>query len=198
LKSLPTQYQKFGIEPGREASRIAGTSGIKMLGASIADIPAEMQFDCITLIDVIEHLPEPGDMIEQALALLTPQGHLIVSTGNPEAVIWKSKFKSKFWYSSFAEHISFTSKQWLEQKASETGYEIGLYQSFSYGDFGLFKTIIKSILQNSYRIFPLFNYVCGWLILKQNRNPFSHKNLFLPCAGIYEDHHLVCMERHKN
>jgi 2-polyprenyl-3-methyl-5-hydroxy-6-metoxy-1,4-benzoquinol methylase len=41
------------------------------------------QFDTITMIAVIEHLNNPSNLLTQLPALLTPNGHLVITTPSP-------------------------------------------------------------------------------------------------------------------
>lgn len=195
FRSLPNHIQKYGVEPSAEASRIASLAGIDIIAADLSEVPLEMRFDCITLIDVIEHVPEPGQIIDSALALLSPTGQLIISTGNPETPEWTDIFGSHFWYASFAEHISFPSQLWMSNYVTSLGFKISHREVFRYGVNGYPKNFVKWFLQESFLRCPKANYVLSWLLFRDCNNPFSQKNLFLPCAGVYEDHHLICISR---
>ena len=78
------------------------------------------------MIDVIEHVTNPGELLDQALPHLTPGGTLIISTGDAGNVLWRRVFRSRFWYSSFPEHITFPSLRyfhiWHEGKDLKAPY----------------------------------------------------------------------------
>jgi SAM-dependent methyltransferase len=193
LNSLPNSIRKFGVEPSRRASAVAREVGIDILADDVTGIPRDMRFDCITLIDVIEHVPEPGKLLDQLIALLAPGGRLVISTGDPECVAWREKCKNKFWYCSFAEHISFPSRKWITERGAEQGCSLDHAEQFRYGDFGAIRTFSKWAFQTIYRFCSPLSYLAGWLILRERLNPFARTNLFLPCAGLYRDHHIISL-----
>lgn len=52
------------------------------LVASLEDIPVEPRFDTIMLLDVLEHVVEPGPFLGSAATLLRPGGHILISVPN--------------------------------------------------------------------------------------------------------------------
>jgi SAM-dependent methyltransferase len=191
LRMLPNTILKFGVEPSRQASKIARESGIDILAEDVSAVPNDQRFDCITLIDVLEHMPDPDGLLRRLLSMLTPGGRLLISTGDPECAAWKDTFRNKFWYASFAEHISFPSAKWLSGTATELGCTVERVEQFRYGDFGALRTAIKWLFQTTYRFLPPASYLAGWAVLRERSNPFARINLFLPCAGVYRDHHII-------
>jgi SAM-dependent methyltransferase len=193
LNSLPSSIRKFGVEPSRQASAVARKMGINVLADDVTGISSHMLFDCITLIDVIEHVPDPGKLLDQLIARLAPGGRLVISTGDPECTAWREMYKSKFWYCSFAEHISFPSRKWLMERGAEQGCSLELSAQFRYGDFGTIRTFVKWMFQTVYKFFPPLSYLAGWALLRERLFPFARTNLFLPCAGLYRDHHIISL-----
>jgi len=120
LLSLPAAIGKSGIEPSVAAAGRAASRGIAIAAESLERLPAEARFDVITFIDVVEHLPEPGQLLRTAMSHLHPGGIIIVSTGDPQSAAWRF-FGSRFWYSSFPEHVSFPSGKFLERWQAENG-----------------------------------------------------------------------------
>ncbi len=193
LGMLPKTILKFGVEPSQQASAVAREAGINIIAGDIADVSSEMRFDCITLTDVIEHVPDPGRLIDRLLSLLTPGGRLVISTGDPECPAWRGKYRNKFWYCSFAEHISFPSLGWLTESADKNGCILEYAEQFRYGHYGTLRTAIKWAFQFTYWALPPLSYIAGWALLRERSNPFARINLFLPCAGVYRDHHIISL-----
>jgi len=76
-------YQVYGIELSRWAADFAKNElGITICGETLADLQPEQLFDCITMWDVIEHVPDPHKVIAQAAEHLRPGGILALSTHN--------------------------------------------------------------------------------------------------------------------
>jgi 2-polyprenyl-3-methyl-5-hydroxy-6-metoxy-1,4-benzoquinol methylase len=193
LRMLPDSVRKFGVEPSIQSALIARNAGVEILAGDVEGVSSDMRFDCITLIDVLEHVPEPRRLLETLLAMLNPGGRLVISTGDPECPAWRNKHKNKFWYCSFAEHISFPSLKWLESVATNSGFSLEHAEQFRYGDFGAARTFVKWMFQTTYRFFPPLSYLSGWVLMRERLNPFARVNLFLPCAGVYRDHHIVSL-----
>lgn len=74
------------IEPDPELARelatnvaqMSGPTIPKVLSGTIADLAAASTFDCILYVDVLEHVADDRDELEQAAARLRPGGHLVV------------------------------------------------------------------------------------------------------------------------
>lgn len=192
LNGLPAHITRFGIEPSQEAKTIAATQNIKVLGDTIASLKSTDQFDCITAIDVLEHIVEPNVFIKKLFQHLKPSGVLIISTGNPQASAWRNYLKASFWYSSFPEHLSFPSQKHYTALAEQLGADSVTFENFRYFDGRWPKKLAQAILQFSYSLSPtlhrgilklLFNRIMGL------RGGFE-RDFFLPCAGLFNDHHI--------
>jgi SAM-dependent methyltransferase len=194
LSSLPAPLVKFGIEPSTAAAAQATDRGVNIAGRSVEHLPPQALFDVITLIDVIEHLPNPAAMLELACEHLSADGIVIVSTGDPQCAAWRL-LKARFWYSSFPEHISFPSRRFFEQWQADNGAEpvsklTTRYQRLPYGQSALY-----AIIQAGYFVSPsLFNWagriagLFGWL---QPRRRFFSPGV----PGLFVDHQVVTIQR---
>ena len=78
-------FQACGLETSSFAAQKCQSEGLEVLNAQLAEHPfGSRQFDIITMIEVIEHVPAPKTLLQQAAALLGPGGILYVQTGNVE------------------------------------------------------------------------------------------------------------------
>lgn len=76
--------QVLGVEPGDAYRAAAAERGIEMK-ASVEDLLASRpeRFDLVTLMHVLEHLPQPRASLAQILdELLNPQGYILVEVPN--------------------------------------------------------------------------------------------------------------------
>ena len=111
LNRLPDKYEKYGIEINKISADIARNKTNATIWNGFDDIPAELEFDIIYSIDVIEHLSSPRNFVINALSHIKKGGYIVLMSGNSNNFFWKIS-GSKWWYSVFPEHISFISKTW--------------------------------------------------------------------------------------
>ncbi|MBI5815777.1 MAG: class I SAM-dependent methyltransferase [Nitrospinae bacterium] len=82
-------YQAAGIDLREQSVSAMATMGYEVYAASLGQIGQAESFDVMSMADVLEHTPFPGDELKHANRLLKPGGHLFVSTPNMECVVWK-------------------------------------------------------------------------------------------------------------
>jgi len=162
------EYKCVGLEP----SPVASNYGINEFGLNIkkelvGEInPFKKKFNIILLIDVIEHLRQPLEVLKNLYFWLADDGIIIVSTGNVKSV--NARTFRKFWgYFSSWEHISFFSKQSFYYLAKKTNYKILELKFFCYSDkkiknigfyFYNFYLIGKNILKYGIKILYPYKY----------------------------------------
>lgn len=116
-----------GVEPARLAALAAQAAGFKVFPGTLAEaaFPAE-SFQAVTLIEVIEHLREPGEVLREAWRILEPHGVLIVGTGN--AASWTVALMKGGWdyfqVSRHGGHISFFTPHSLGLLAARCGFRL--------------------------------------------------------------------------
>lgn len=84
LQEARPYYDVAGIELAAEAAEHGRRNGLNVV-TGVADAPTLArlgQFDVITLFDVIEHLPEPDEVLALAARHLRPGGILVITTGD--------------------------------------------------------------------------------------------------------------------
>jgi SAM-dependent methyltransferase len=132
LDYLGSEFERFGVEPSKEASREAEKRGIKIIADSIESLQiVEPRFGAITLIDVAEHLPAPLDSFRALSQLLLPGGKLFVFTGNTDALSWRLA-GIDYYYSAMPEHVVFMGPAWFRWVAPRINCEIALIRPMRY------------------------------------------------------------------
>ena len=125
LKALSNDYRKFGVEPSLKARTFAEKEGIEIIGSSIDDgITPGRTFEVISLLDVLEHLTSPQEVLNKLCGHLEPNGKIIILTGATDSFPWKL-FGRFYWYCSLMEHVSFFSRAWFEKASPIAGLTIG-------------------------------------------------------------------------
>ena len=130
LRSLPPEFERFGIEPSTAAKEEAERSNIRILASSAESAAIGERFEAIALMDVIEHLDAPAEVITKLASWLTPGGHLIVSTGNTDALPWRM-MRLHYWY-YIPQHIRFFNRKWFQWMAHRLGLKLIATHTFSH------------------------------------------------------------------
>jgi len=116
-----------GVEPARRAAEAAQAAGLKVVAGTLKEAaypPAS--FQAATLMEVIEHLSQPSDLLREVWRVLEPNGILVVGTGN--AASWTVQFMRGGWdyfqVSRHGGHISFFTPGSLTRLAGRCGFRI--------------------------------------------------------------------------
>ena len=195
LLTLPSDTTKYGVEPSVAACAAARDLGVSILASTLGDLSLGATFDVITMIDVIEHVADPRDLLDAAFTHLAPGGCLIIATGDAENVLWRRIFRSRFWYSSFPEHVTFPSLQYFNIWHAGKGSRAPTAFRLKYRRMPFWKTAIYFVSQMVYLASPaLMCLTCRgieWL----RRAPRPRRRFFSPGApGIFTDHQIVIIQ----
>lgn len=171
-----------GIEPGVAAACLAAANGVTVLGSTI-DAARGRTFDCVTAVDVLEHVARPVEMARVMAGLVNRGGRLIISTGDPEHRIWRL-LRSAFWYSSYQEHVTFASAGALSNALAECGLRLVQKRRTRHELRGAIDWLRKAASQISYAVHPALN-----MALCLSATPT------ISGAGLFRDHMLLVFER---
>lgn len=203
LESLGTLITKFGIEPSAKARQVAESKGIVVLGSTVDSIPAGSAYDCVMAVDVVEHLSDPTSFLEALYALLSQDGLLILSTGNPAARMWHGVFKGDFWYSSFAEHLTFPSPNFVLGWAKRHDLRVVGLHEFHYSHNSLVKRGAQALLQGSFRYLKPLHRLLHSTIFGGRRSAGKSGSGAgavvppLPCSGLFRDHYVIVLQKER-
>ena len=196
LSMLPDSFRKFGIEPSIKACEKALSRGVEIVGSSVfmmrKDLP---MFNCIFMLDVIEHMPNPLQVIERLAAQLKPNGILIISTGNTDSFFWRIARLDYYYY--YIEHLTFYNPKWFRWAAKRISMEVISSRRFSRIQSTLFQRIKELALLPAYR---LTKYTCkmpGIPMLVDNIYPFNKiaKLSVSPCGSSWSDHLMIVLRK---
>lgn len=75
--------EPYGVDVSTRAAEIAASRGVMVSGSDLADAPAEFEdFAVVTVIDVIEHVAQPVELLENVSTRLAADGLVWVETPN--------------------------------------------------------------------------------------------------------------------
>jgi cyclopropane fatty-acyl-phospholipid synthase-like methyltransferase len=132
VQRAATRYRATGIDPSSAAVEWAR----RMLGAavevgSIYDRREDFldRFDVVTMFDVIEHLPDPGEALARCREYLSERGRLFLTTpdtGSPAA-----RVLGKHWYYiDLMEHVTLFNKANLARLLDARGLRVVARRTF--------------------------------------------------------------------
>ncbi|OQW67620.1 MAG: hypothetical protein BVN29_01755 [Nitrospira sp. ST-bin5] len=128
LRSAVTHgFDAEGVEPAAQAAEFAKSAGLKVFHGYLEEARfSASSFDAVTLMEVIEHLPDPSALLREVWRILKPNGVLVVGTGNGAS--WTVRLVGARWgYFQVAEHgghISFFNPGSLAMLAQRCGFDV--------------------------------------------------------------------------
>lgn len=162
LSHMGSNWKKYGIDRSEEACEVAREKGIRVLPT--LDVAYKKDwFDVITMFAVIEHLPNPKEVVGQLVKMLKPNGLFAVMTGDVESP--KAKAKGNKWHMYCPPlHLYFFSAKAVDLLMSS----FGLVKVKSlYTDGGMMKIPFVDVAYPILKGLPLFDhYYSYWR--KQN------------------------------
>ena len=191
LEMLPDHIKKFAIEPSPNSRMLLESKNIEVISDDISNIDNNQKYDVITIIDVIEHMVNPKELLLKASNLLNDGGFIIISSGNPQEKVWVSRLKNRFWYCFCQEHITFPSRKILNEIANSAGLREEEYETFQYIKISILRKIVGTAIQEIYRYCrPIA--VVTMAFIQIGRHGFRWDDyIHLMGAGRFSDHHMI-------
>jgi 2-polyprenyl-3-methyl-5-hydroxy-6-metoxy-1,4-benzoquinol methylase len=120
-------FRAEGVEPAPKAAATAQAAGLNVRQGLLQEAGyADGQFDAITLFEVIEHLQQPLELLQECRRILRPGGILLIGTGN--AASWSMAAMGARWeYLHIAKHgghVSFFSPESIALLGQRTGFSV--------------------------------------------------------------------------
>lgn len=130
LNAARTYFEVEGVEPSQWARDFA----LKQLNLTIrwatleeAKFPAA-SFDVVTMLDVIEHLPDPLQTLSQVARILKPQGFVYIVT--PDISGLAAKILRGYWWGLRPSHLYYFTPESLGKMLHRDGLEVAARKSF--------------------------------------------------------------------
>jgi len=127
-------WSVLGIEPSKQAAEHAKSLGIKVIEEFMDCSLANKldKFDVIHMSEVLEHVPDPTEMIKITHDLLKPGGLLCVSAPNdynPFQKVLREICRYKPWWVAPPYHINYFDFESLEKLVKKNGFKIILKEA---------------------------------------------------------------------
>lgn len=130
LESAKKYFDVYGLELSNFSANYARNElGHKVFAGNLpqANYPADF-FDCITMIDVIEHVYNPAEYLKEIWRILRKEGVLIISTGDASSI--NSRIKRINWeLLSPPWHLSYFTRRCLIKQLIRTGFTIVKFET---------------------------------------------------------------------
>jgi 2-polyprenyl-3-methyl-5-hydroxy-6-metoxy-1,4-benzoquinol methylase len=116
-----TGLQAVGVEPSESLSAEARERGVDVLtGVLPHPVLADRQFDAVTLVDVIEHVPHPVELLRLARARVAPDGCVFVVT--PDIASVAARVLGRRWWHLRLAHVVYFTRATLARALDEAGF----------------------------------------------------------------------------
>jgi len=127
-------WEVLGIEPSEALVEAVKAQGIPVISATYdaVDFSKIGLFDVVTLNFVLEHVPNPRDLLKKAHAKLKPGGILFLQSPNDfnqlQMTVEEYYGKDKWWISA-PDHINYFDFPSMEKLISDVGFKVVLKEA---------------------------------------------------------------------
>jgi SAM-dependent methyltransferase len=195
LRLLPDNLRKHAVEPSPNSQSLLAGHGINVVAEDVVDIAPDVKFDCVTAIDVIEHMVDPAAFFLSLASRVADDGFLLISSGDPESAEWATKFRNRFWYSFYQEHLTFPSRMALHAVATDAGFAEIAHKPLRYMKLPLWRKLVNPVAQYSYAYARPLHWA-AMAVLQAGRSGTRWDDYAkLLGAGLFEDHHILLFQK---
>lgn len=123
VRKSNNKYDCYGAEPSKWAVKICRQKKLKIKQGYFEKLKyPKNYFNLVTLFDCIEHVEDPGRVIQKACSILQKDGLLVMSTPNIDSVFHKI-FKKYFWFIE-AMHLFYFSPKTITRLLNKNNVEV--------------------------------------------------------------------------
>jgi len=127
-------WQTLGIEPSKQAVAHSHALGLDIINDFLNDQTAKQlgKFDVVHMSEVLEHVPDPADMLHIANKILTPGGLLcavVPNDYNPFQYALRTTCNYEPWWISTPHHINYFKFETLNRLFIKNGFGVILRES---------------------------------------------------------------------
>ncbi|SDF57734.1 Methyltransferase domain-containing protein [Methanolobus vulcani] len=130
-------YDAHGIEPSSDAVEIALSNDLCVYNSTLEDYVAKFsqsseRYDAVTLMNVLEHVPDPSNIMECVKKILKPDGIICVRVPNDYnglQLAAQKKLNKEPWWIAVPDHINYFDFKSLRNFFEHMGFEVFYEQS---------------------------------------------------------------------
>jgi 2-polyprenyl-3-methyl-5-hydroxy-6-metoxy-1,4-benzoquinol methylase len=115
-------YEAEGIEPSVWLQKIAENNNLKVHLGTLPHSSVGHNYDIITLVDIIEHVSAPVDILKDVYSVLDDNGICLLITPDVKSLMARI-LKWKWWHYRIA-HIGYFNKETIELCLKNAGFKI--------------------------------------------------------------------------
>ncbi len=117
-------WEVLGLEASAHAAAVANSKGLDVRAGTLEEgVFPQASFKAITMWDVIEHMDDPGPILERVAGLLEPNGVLAINT--PDSGSLLATVAGTRWHLVVPpEHLNLFSRRSLRLLLEKRGFEI--------------------------------------------------------------------------
>ena len=116
----------YGIEPSswlvKNSPVDIDNNRVKVFVGTFPETRPSCLVDCVTIMDVIEHVPNPKIFLEEIHHQLIPKGIVLLST--PDISSFTARVMGRKWWHFRPSHIFYFSKETIQDLLERVGFEI--------------------------------------------------------------------------
>lgn len=129
-------FEVHGVEPSGDAAQVAKEKSLCVSNMTVEEFGKHNnKFDAITIINVLEHVPSPSDVIENLKGMLNKDGILCVVVPNDFSDIQidtkRALSKENDWWVSIPDHLNYFNFKSLCAFLDKMGFDV----CYKQGDF---------------------------------------------------------------
>lgn len=153
--ALERKWEPYGVELSEYSSNIAKKKfGKAVFSGTLEEAHFQSDyFDAITMSDLIEHVPNPNELLQEVKRILKPNGLLAITT--PDIASLSSKIMRKQWVNIKLEHLFYFSPHTITQTLEKNGFGVlRIIPATKALNMAYFHTIFKDFSATLFQISP--------------------------------------------
>lgn len=107
----------------------------------------EQKYDCVSLLNVYSHIPDPPAFLASLKKLINPGGELVIETGDTAHLDAKDHYRPLY----LPDHLSFTSEKIVVDILERLGFEVVSVHKYPFMNLStvqILKETVKAVLPN--------------------------------------------------